>query len=98
MSSSPLSPYRYRPTRLRAICEDWIVNEDAGGPMLKRTIPSKFTIEIRMTEYGRRTVFQAMMAGTLQKIGKPFCFCRSNIILIYYFQHGHAHGAAEKGK
>ena len=72
MSSSPLSPYRYRPTRLRAIFEDWIVNEDAGGPMLKRSIPGKFTIEIRMSEYGRRTVFQAMMAGTLQKIGKPF--------------------------
>ena len=58
MSSSPLSPYR--PTRLRATFEDWIVNEDAGGPMLKRTIPGKFVIEIRMGEAGRRTIFQAL--------------------------------------
>lgn len=70
MSSSPLSPYR--PTRLRATFEDWIVNEDAGGPMLKRTIPGKFVIEIRMGEAGRRTIFQAMVAGTLQKFGKQF--------------------------
>ena len=86
MSSSPLSPYR--PTRLRATFEDWIVNEDAGGPMLKRTtIPGKFVIEIRMGEAGRRTIFQAMVAGTLQKFGKQFaqsaldeckCFVRTS--------------------
>lgn len=70
MSSSPLSPCR--PTRLRATFEDWIVNEDAGGPMLKRTIPGKFVIEIRMGEAGRRTIFQAMVAGTLQKFRKQF--------------------------
>lgn len=70
MSSRPLSPYR--PTRLRATFEDWIVNEDAVGPMLKRTIPGKFVIEIRMGEAGRRTIFQAMVAGTLQKFGKQF--------------------------
>lgn len=48
--------------------------------MLKRTIPGKFVIEIRMGEAGRRTIFQAMVAGTLQntdchvylKFGKQF--------------------------
>ena len=40
--------------------------------LLRPAVPGKFVIEIRMGEAGRRTIFQAMLVGTLQKFGKQF--------------------------
>jgi hypothetical protein len=66
----PYSPYR--PTRLRATFEDWLTDTTTNQPLIAPAIPGKFEIEIRSTEAGRQTRYQAMTAGTLQKFGKTF--------------------------
>lgn len=63
---TPLQPYR--PLRLRATFETWIIHQD----LLAREIPGKFEIEIRMSETGRRSVFKAMVVPTLQQFEKGF--------------------------
>ena len=77
----------YRPTRLRAEFETWIVPDrheaepEHGTPTdkwaskpepLVREIHGKFTIEIRLSEVGRRSIYRAMVADTLQKFEKTF--------------------------
>ena len=67
----------YRPTRFRATFETWVL---PGAPKtlteddtrLAKEIPGKFTIEIRLSELGRRSIYRAMVADTLQKFEKTF--------------------------
>ena len=64
----------YRPYRLRAEFETWVITyEHPSNPVfLAREIPGKFTIEIRLSELGRRSIYRAMVADTLQKFEKTF--------------------------
>jgi hypothetical protein len=60
----------YRPPRLSATFEDWIVR-DIENPITKE-IKGQFRVEIRLIKSGRRSVFRAMLGDTLQKFGIPF--------------------------
>ena len=60
----------YRPYRLRAEFETWVM--PSNPVFLAREIPGKFTIEIRLSELGRRSIYRAMVADTLQKFEKTF--------------------------
>ncbi len=69
----------YRPTRLRATFETWIVPEDKErNPLaLAKEIPGSFEIEIRLSEFGRRSVYRPFVMPTLQRMRlEPFALSK----------------------
>lgn len=73
MSTMAHAPYR--PQRLRATFEDWVLwdgQSKIDDGRLAKVIPGQFKIEIRLSEQGRRLVFKAVVGETLQPFAKVF--------------------------
>jgi len=77
----------YRPSRIRATFETWIVPEkpESGNAFdsptarcssqqqrIAQEIPGTYVIEIRLCEQGRRSIYRAYVMPTLQALPKVF--------------------------
>ncbi len=69
----------YRPYRLRATFETWVLNrfkkqDDIlqNANKLATEVPGQFVVEIRLGDEGRKSVYKPVLAGTLQGFNRTF--------------------------